>query len=338
MGTQTLMVDTHMIRRSVSVLIPTRNNEKTIEACLRSISRQTVSDFEVVVVSDASTDRTLEIAARFAEGDARFRVYSLAESRGISTARNFLLDKARGDIVVFLDGDAFSPEDWLEKLTRPLEDPEVGCTGGPDKVPPDHPLLLRCIDYSMHSFIGSGSMRKSGNPLVRYLPAGCNMAVRRDVIDRVGRFNCVFKSRGEEKDLANRIRKAGFRIVYVEDAWVWHWRRGTLPAFWKQTFISGKVRVDILRHAPEAFEWPHVFPAFFVILWVLLALFSLFSAKVMALWLTVTVSYFFLLLADGLLGALKLKSPRAFFIIPVTSAIVPLAYGMGTLVRLVEKR
>jgi len=327
-----------MIRRSVSVLIPTRNNEKTIEASLRSVSRQTTSDFEVVVLNDASTDRTLEVAARFAKGDERFRVYSHGESRGISAARNFLLDKARGDIIVFLDGDAFSPEDWLEKLIRPFEDPEVGCTGGPDKVPPDHPLLLRCIDYSMHSFIGSGRMRKSGNPLVRYLPAACNMAIRRDVLDRVGHFDESFKTRGEEKELANRIRKAGFRIVYVEEAWVWHWRRGTLPAFWKQTFISGKVRVDILRNAPEAFEWPHVFPAFFVVFWVLLAVSSLFSAKIMALWLAVTVSYLFLLLADGLLGALKLKSARAFFIIPVTSAIIPLAYGMGTLVRLLEKR
>jgi len=327
-----------MIPWSVSVLITTRNNEKTIEACLRSVSRQNLSDFEVVVLNDASTDRTPEIVARFAEGDERFRFYSHSESRGISAARNFLLDKARGDIVIFLDGDAFSPEDWLEKLIRPFEDPEVGCTGGPDKVPPDHPLLLRCIDYSMHSFIGSGSMRKSGNPLVRYLPAACNMAIRRDVLDRVGHFNESFKTRGEEKELANRIRRAGFRIVYVEDAWVWHWRRGTLPAFWKQTFISGKVRVDILRNAPEAFEWPHVFPAFFVIFWALLAVSSLFSAKIMALWLAVTVSYLFLLLADGLLGALKLKSARAFFIIPVTSAIVPLAYGMGTLVRLLEKR
>lgn len=327
-----------MVCRSVSIIISTRNNEKTIGDCLRSVLNQTYPHFEVLVLNDASLDRTLEMATRFAEEDERFHVFSRGESRGLSSARNFLIDKARGEIVVFLDGDATCPETWLEKLIRPFHNPEVGCTGGPDKVPPDHPLIVRCIDHSMHSFVGSGRMRKSGNPLVRYLPAGCNMAVRREVLDRVGHFDESFKTRGEEKELANRIRKAGFHIEYVEDAWVWHWRRGTLASFWKQTYLSGKGRVDICRAAPEAFEWPHFSPAFFVISWSVLALASFFSRKILALWLAVTVSYLFLLLADGLLGALKLKSARAFFIIPVTSAIIPLAYGIGTLVRLVEKR
>lgn len=322
----------------ISILISTRNNEKTIEACLQSVSTQAYPHFEVVVVNDASSDRTLEIATRFADRDERFHVYSLDESRGISAARNFLLSMAKGEIIVFLDGDASCSEDWLEKLIRPFDDPKVGCTGGPDKVPPDHSLLLRCIDYSMHSFIGSGSMRKSGNPLVRYLPAACNMAVRRDVLDRVGHFDETFRIRGEEKELANRIRKSGFRIVYVEEAWIWHWRRSTLPSFWKQTFLSGKVRVDILRAAPEVFEWPHFFPAFFVTFWLFLAVLSLLSTRILSLWIGITALYFFLLLFDGLLGSRKLASARAFFIIPLTSAIVPLAYGTGTLMRLLEKK
>ncbi|HPC04904.1 MAG TPA: glycosyltransferase [Syntrophales bacterium] len=327
-----------MARIPVSVLIPTKNNETTIGTCLRSLSRQTFPDFEVLVFNDASSDRTLEVAESVAKEDLRIRVLTVSESRGIAVARNALLGKAAGKIVVFLDGDASCPESWLEKLVRPFEDPEVGCTGGPDRIPPDHSLLSRCIDYSMHSFIGSGKMRMSGNPLVRYLPAGCNMAVRREVLDGIGRFDESFVIRGEEKELANRIRMAGFRIVHVEEAWVWHSRRPTLSAFWRQTYLSGKVRVDILRAAPRVFEWPHFFPAFCVALWLILALSSLFSTKMLSLWIGVTVLYGCLLLVDGILGARKMGSTGAFFIIPVTSAIVPLAYGTGTLARFLEKR
>jgi glycosyltransferase involved in cell wall biosynthesis len=327
-----------MAHCSVSVLIPTRNNEKTIEACLRSLSRQTLSGFEVLVFNDGSSDRTLEIAEAVAKEDRRIRIFSVSESRGVASARNSLLAEAAGEIVVSLDGDASCPDGWLERLVRPFEDPRVGCTGGPDRIPPGHPLLSRCIDYSMHSFIGSGKMRMSGNLLVRYLPAACNMAMRRDVLDRIGRFDDSFKIRGEEKELANRIWMAGFRIVHVEDAWIWHSRRSTLPAFWRQTYLSGKVRVDILRAAPRVFEWPHFFPAFCVAFWLVLAVSSLFSAKVLSLWLFVTVLYGLLLLVDGVLGARKLGSAGAFFIIPLTSAVVPAAYGTGTLARLLERR
>lgn len=327
-----------MAHCSISILIPTRNNERTIEACLRSFSRQTLSDFEVLVFNDASSDRTLEIAETVAKEDRRIRVFSASESNGVAVARNALLARASGEIIVFLDGDASCPEDWLEKLVRPFEDPQVGCTGGPDRLPPGNSLLSRCIDYSMHSFIASGKMRMSGNPLVRYLPAACNMAVRREILDRIGHFDESFDTRGEEKELANRIWMAGYGIVHVEDAWVWHSRRSTLSAFWRQTYLSGKVRVDIVRAAPRVFEWPHFFPAFCVALWLILALSSPFSTKVLFLWIGVTVLYGCLLLVDGVLGARKMGSTGAFFIIPVTSAVVPLAYGTGTLARLLEKR
>jgi glycosyltransferase involved in cell wall biosynthesis len=90
----------------VSVIIPTYNCEREIGEALRSVHAQTYSDWEVVVGDDASTDRTVEIAADF--GD-RVTVIRSDRNRGPAGARNVAVDAARGELLAFLDAD----DHWL---------------------------------------------------------------------------------------------------------------------------------------------------------------------------------------------------------------------------------
>ena len=101
----------------VSVVIPARNDAAALERCLRALERQTVAPLEVVVVDNASTDATADVARRHGA-----RV--VAEPRaGIPMAAAAGYDAARGDVVARLDADSVPPPDWVEKVSAALADP-----------------------------------------------------------------------------------------------------------------------------------------------------------------------------------------------------------------------
>ena len=104
-----------------SVVIPCWNSAETLEDCLACLRAQSLSDFEAVFVDDGSADATGDILSRAAQGDARFRVRTFPENRGVSAARNAGLDAARGEFVFFVDPDDTFRADMLEKGVRAME-------------------------------------------------------------------------------------------------------------------------------------------------------------------------------------------------------------------------
>lgn len=102
----------------VSVVVPAYNAEKYIEEAIRSVQSQTVGDWELIAVDDASGDRTKDILAALAAEDARIRVIGNEKNRGVAVSRNRGLDAARGQYVALLDAD----DVWLpDKLRVQIE-------------------------------------------------------------------------------------------------------------------------------------------------------------------------------------------------------------------------
>ncbi|MCL1799734.1 MAG: glycosyltransferase [Eggerthellaceae bacterium] len=100
----------------ITVVVPLYNCEPYIGECLESLVRQSLPDFEVICVDDASTDGSLGKARACAGADPRFSFVALEENRGQSAARNAALGLAQGDYIVFLDSDDYLVDDALEKL------------------------------------------------------------------------------------------------------------------------------------------------------------------------------------------------------------------------------
>lgn len=92
-----------------SVVVPAYNQHKFINSCLKSLQSQTVTDFEVFVVDDCSTDDTAEQIAAFAARDNRFHLVAHTHNRGVSAARNSGMARAHGQYLCFIDGD-----DWVD--------------------------------------------------------------------------------------------------------------------------------------------------------------------------------------------------------------------------------
>jgi CDP-glycerol glycerophosphotransferase len=103
------------------VVVPVYNVEEFLETCLDSLLAQTFEDFEAILVDDGSTDRSAEIAHRYAERDARFRVVT-QENGGLSKARNTGAGEAQGEFLVFLDSDDALPPNAYELLVGALDE------------------------------------------------------------------------------------------------------------------------------------------------------------------------------------------------------------------------
>jgi len=114
---------------NVSVVIATRNRAESLRDTLASLTRQSRRPDEVVVVDNASSDHTRDIALKFA--DSLNLKYVYEAKRGIPYARNAGIQNAGGDIIAFIDDDCVADENWLKNLEIPfVKDPHIGVVGG----------------------------------------------------------------------------------------------------------------------------------------------------------------------------------------------------------------
>ncbi|RED24941.1 glycosyltransferase involved in cell wall biosynthesis [Flavobacterium cutihirudinis] len=105
----------------VSILIPTYNTEKFIRATLQSVQNQTYSNWEMILVDDASKDQTVAIIEEFAQNDNRIKLFKLKKNSGNGFARNIALEKASGKYIAYLDADDLWFPEKLEKQIRFLK-------------------------------------------------------------------------------------------------------------------------------------------------------------------------------------------------------------------------
>ncbi len=105
----------------VSIIIPAFNEEKTIVDCLESLSKQTYSSFEVIVVDDGSADKTFKVLSKFQIPNSKFQINIISQKHlGPGEARNLGAEKAKGEILVFIDADMTFDKDFIKNLVDPI--------------------------------------------------------------------------------------------------------------------------------------------------------------------------------------------------------------------------
>ena len=244
-----------------SCIIPVYNRPGELQELLRSLLAQTYSQFEVIVVEDGSTIRCDEVVTSFSQ-DLSIR-YFFQENTGQGFARNFGMQQAKGDFFVILDSDVILPSSYFESLENAIAARSLDAFGGPDAAASDFSPLQKAMDFAMTSFWTTGGIRgKLKNPAA-YQARGFNMGVSRAVFDRLGGF--VDPNRGEDIEWSLRIKKAGFRLELVSEAFVYHKRKNTLWSFAKQAFSFGQNRVNVSRFHPEAIKLVHALPSLFLL-------------------------------------------------------------------------
>lgn len=132
-------------RPIISVLMPVYNSERYVAGSVESVLRQTLPDFEFIIVDDGSTDRSLEILRTYAAKDSRIRLTS-RENKGVARTRNEMLVQARGEFIAVMDADDIAlPERFALQVSFLRTHPEVVCIGGAYEIIDEVGRLLTCL-------------------------------------------------------------------------------------------------------------------------------------------------------------------------------------------------
>ncbi len=231
----------------ISVVVCAYNAEATLDECLTHCARLDYPDLEVIVVDDGSSDSTAQVAGAWAQRDRRIRLVSI-EHAGLSVARNAGAAAAGKDLVAYLDADAYPTPEWPYFLMLGMDAPAVAGVGGPN-VPP--------------SADGVGAQqvaRAPGGPVhvllsddrAEHVP-GCNMAFWKDVIEEVGGFDPVYTAAGDDVDFCWKVLDRGFEIGFHPAALVWHHRRSSMRAYFRQQRGYGRAESLVANRHPDRF-------------------------------------------------------------------------------------
>lgn len=229
----------------VSVIVCTYKGSATLVPCLDSLAALDYPDLELILVNDGGDDRVNEIAALYSE----VKLHSV-EHGGLSVARNLGAAAATGDIFVYTDDDCIVEPDWLTWIVKGFEKGEnVGCVGGPNIPPPPRSAtqaqIIAAPGGPVHVLLTDTE--------AEHLP-GCNIAVRRDVFEEIGGFNPIFRTAGDDVDFCWRITDAGYELGFVAAAFVWHYRRFTPRAYFRQQTGYGRAEAMLMPLHQQRFR------------------------------------------------------------------------------------
>ena len=313
-----------------SCIIPVYNRPDELKDLLNSLLQQSHQSFEVLVVEDGSTLRCKEVVDAFA--DQLTIHYFFQENTGQGFARNFAMQRAKGDFFVILDSDVLLPLTYFEALEKAIATRSLDAFGGPDAAATDFSPLQKAMDFAMTSFWTTGGIRgKLKNPSA-YQARGFNMGVSRAVFARLGGF--VDPNRGEDIEWSLRIKKEGFRLELVSEAFVYHKRKNTLWSFAKQAFSFGRNRVNVSRFHPEAIKLVHALPSLFLLFLISLGVNLIFVQLLLIPQLLMLGTWATLVLIQA---TLQYRSPLVGVMALVTSLVQLSGYGLGLLWELVVK-
>lgn len=231
----------------VTIIIPVRNEEKTIKRCLDSILALDYPNFEVIIINDGSTDRTGEILQGYLSNQKKIKIIE-SEGVGPSEARNLGIKLARGEFVAFTDADCIVHKEWLNELLKGFTDENVVGVGGNQLSPEDETYFGRDVQNFM-KMIGfmTHYIKKDGFTIVesKNNPT-CNEMYRRKIFYEVGGFLSGFWP-GEDTELDYRIKKKGYKLSHNPRAIVYHYRSENIREYRKMMHNYGKAQAYLIK-------------------------------------------------------------------------------------------
>ena len=308
--------------RFYSAIIPLYNRPDEIEELLESLTLQTYTNFEVVIIEDGSVDDAKSVVEKF---KSKLKIqYHFIENGGQGFARNVGFEMAKGEYFVIFDSDAIIPPDYFQSVENYLNTSYVDAFGGPDAAHVSFSPIQKAISYSMTSLFTTGGIRGREKHVGQFHPRSFNMGLSREVYDKVGGF--VITRMGEDIEFSIRIINSGFKTELIPEAFIYHKRRTSLSQFYKQLHFFGRARINIWRFYSTELKPVHLLPAFFVVaIWSWLLTFVVFK-PLFFLGLGVITLYYTAIFIDS---SIQNKSVGIGLLSIPTSFIQLYAYGIG---------
>jgi glycosyltransferase involved in cell wall biosynthesis len=216
-----------------SVIIPVYNRPQEVEELLESLTHQTVKNFDVLIIEDGSTIRCEAVTDRYR--DKLSIQYFYKPNTGPGPTRNFGYARAAGSYLVVFDSDCIIPPGYFEAVDRSLQENQWDAWG-----------------------IRGGKKRVGW-----FQPRSFNMGISRKVYEATQGFK--FDRFAEDIEFSIRMKKAGFHVGLIPEAYVYHKRRTNFSQFYNQVFNFGRGRALVGKVHPEEIKITHWFPSIFVL-------------------------------------------------------------------------
>lgn len=306
-----------------SIIIPLYNRPQEIGELLQTLTRQTYTQFEVLVVEDGSENDAKTVVESYSDQlDIRY-FYKKNEGQGFS--RNYGFERAKGDYFIIFDSDCLIPHHYFETVKNYLYEDNLDAYGGPDAAHTSFTPVQKAISYAMTSPFTTGGIRGNKKRMGgQFHPRSFNMGISREVWEKTNGF--ILTRLGEDIEYSIRIHKAGFKIGLIPDAVVYHKRRTSFKQFYKQLHFFGRARINIHSFFPSELKLVHFFPAAFTVFLFLAVVVNLMSVKIAVISNILLVIYILLIFFHSL--SIN-KSAKVAFLSIIASLVQLTAYGLG---------
>ncbi|MDA1015480.1 MAG: glycosyltransferase family 2 protein [Planctomycetota bacterium] len=316
-------------RIRLSVVIPCRNENQFIGACIRSLIQQDVKErFEIVVADGISTDGTRDTLERVRRCDSRIRVIDNPQQIA-STGLNYAIATAKGELVIRTDAHTVYPPDYLSRCLHAIDVRSAWSVGGPQLAASDT-SLGRAIAAAYQSSFAVGGAKchyADHEGPVDHVYLGC---WRRHAFLRVGAFDTALV-RNQDVEFDLRVSDAGGELWQSPTIQSHYYVRRSLQALFRQNMQFGFWKVQVAVRHPSQLKLRHLAPALFIVMLLSLSIASLLSSSVALNALLVLVAVYFGFVG---LGAIRIgleSSARIGVLIPFVLPCYHLGYGYGFL-------
>jgi hypothetical protein len=312
-------------RPEISVCILTRLRPKQLDACLASLQAQIdAPPWELLVSADRERRVSDFVAARFPEA-----TIGLVTGAKPGAARNFLIERARGGLLLFLDDDVVVRADLLSRLGRlAKQHPEATVFGGPNQTPRGSSTFQFVQGAVLASLVASGPVRRryGAHPPGRADERSftlCNLAVRQEaMLPFSSELVCA-----EENAVLAALSRRGDRMFYDPELVVYHERRPTLSGFAQQMHKYGRGRGQLLVRNPATVRPVYLVPSAVVLYAIAAALASFWTPWALA----PLALYALAVLAAALRVGWSVRRRFAAPLAAVLTVVVHACYGVGVI-------
>lgn len=213
-------------KKLVSVIIVTKDRKKEVLQCLESVFSQTYKPLEVILVDNASTDDTLDVVSK---RYPKTIIISSPKNTGGAGGRNLGINKASGKFLLFMDDDAKADTEMIKELMAVLDkNNDIGIVQ-PKIYFKERKQILQGVGHGINLLtgrvygLGVGEVDQGQYDKNMEIPlAGCTWIVKKDVVDKIGKYDEDYFIPYEDSDFSQRARKAGYRVFLAWKARVWH--------------------------------------------------------------------------------------------------------------------
>jgi len=315
-----------------TIIVPVYNRKNEVEELLQSAENLDFprDEFEFLFVDDGSIDNLGDFLQSYNSKTGLNYRYIFQKNSGPAGARNNGMSNTKSDYFLFLDSDCLLPSQWLKEIEKAIDEFGYDAFGGPDTFHKSFSPVLKAVNYSMTSFIGTGGIRGGEKSVERFYPRSFNMGISKKVYDTIGGMRLRYY--GEDTDFSARIYDSGFKVGLIQKAFVYHKRRTSLPLFFKQISRIGMSRIVIGKLHKHMLKPIHLLPAFLIAGLFLLLILSLILPSIFAgMWLLVAMGFILVCLLAFYQSFKMYRSIKISLLSILALNIQVFGYGYGLL-------